>query len=125
MEPQPDPYDQVEVRIDDDLVIWTPRGFEDEVRAAFAADPTLRDRLVDYERERGLSELKLIEHAETSTTKSGACESTPRTGEQLFAKLPTWKVRLSILSKAISTQPGMAPSPASARSGRRHVPASG
>ena len=64
MEPQPDPYDQVEVRIDDDLVIWTPRGFEDEVRAAFAADPTLRDRLVDYERERGLSELKLIEHAE-------------------------------------------------------------
>jgi hypothetical protein len=61
---QPDPHDQVEMRIDDELVIWTPRGFADEVRAAFAAHPTLRDRLMDCERQRGLSELKLIEHAE-------------------------------------------------------------
>jgi hypothetical protein len=30
----------------------------------FAEDPTLRDRLVDYERDRGRGELKLIEHAE-------------------------------------------------------------
>jgi hypothetical protein len=61
---QPDPHDQVAVRIDDELVIWTPRGFEDQVRAVFAEDPTLRDRLVDYERDRGRGELKLIEHAE-------------------------------------------------------------
>ncbi len=61
---QPDPHDQVAVRIDDELVIWTPRGFEDEVRTAFAEDPTLRDRLVDQERQRGLVDLKLIEDAE-------------------------------------------------------------
>ena len=61
---QPDPHDQVAVRIDDELVIWTPRGFEEQVRAVFAEDPSLRDRLVDYERERGRVELKLIEDAE-------------------------------------------------------------
>jgi hypothetical protein len=61
---QPDPHDQVAVRIDDELVIWTPRGFEAEVRAVFAEDPTLRDRLVDQERQRASVDLKLIRDVE-------------------------------------------------------------
>jgi hypothetical protein len=55
----PDPDDQVEVRIDDQLVIAAPRGYEDEVRAVFAANPELRDELLDTQAsvERGEEQL--------------------------------------------------------------------
>jgi len=59
-----DPDDLVEVRIDDQLVIAAPRGYEDEVRAVFAAYPDLRDEIVDFRGQLDRGEAQLIDHAD-------------------------------------------------------------
>jgi hypothetical protein len=80
---QPNPHDdQVAVRIDDDLVIETPRGYEDEVRALFAADPGLRDSLVDFEDRLARGEVRTIPDAEVRRRLGldpGPADGHPRT----------------------------------------------